>query len=389
MFTPEERKTLAGITFAVVARMLGLFLLLPVLSPYVSGLEGSTPLLTGIAVGIYGLTQAVLQIPFGYLSDRHGRKKIITAGFLAYIGGSLLGAIAGNIWTMILARLIQGAGAISSAAVSLAADLIREEVRTRAFAHIGASVGLVFALSITLAPPIAGKFGVPFIFLLTAFLSTLAMLYILLFIQEPQNHTREIEPSLGNIKRVLRDRNVVMLNLSVGLLHALLVSIFTLIPIELIKEYNFPKVEHWRIYLPVIVISIALMVPSTIVAEKRGKIKEVFLLGVALIGVSFLVPLLIPGFWGVVLLLLLYFIGFHFLEPIMPSLLTKLSHKDIRGLTVGVYNTSQFVGAFMGGILGGVFLKTGITYMLLFNFVLSAFWFLGLLTGLSKIGNKS
>ncbi|NPA42147.1 MAG: MFS transporter [Aquificae bacterium] len=385
MFTPEEKKTLAGITFAVVARMLGLFLLLPVLAPYVKDMEGSTPMLTGIAVGIYGLTQALLQIPFGLLSDKYGRKPVITFGFLAYIAGSLLGGIAGNIWTMIIARLIQGAGAISSAAVSLAADLIREEVRTRAFAHIGASVGLVFAFSITVAPIIAGKFGVPFIFFLTAFLSLLAMLYILLFIKEPANHHREIEPSIKNVKIILGDRNILLLNLSVGLLHAFLVSIFTVIPIELIKSYNFPKPEHWKIYLPIILVSIALMVPSTIIAEKKGKIKEVFLLGVALITLGFVSHLFVHSFAGVVALLLLYFVGFHFLEPIMPSLLTKLSHRDTRGLSVGIYNTSQFVGAFLGGALGGVFLKLGVVHMLVFNLILSCIWFVVLYLGLSPV----
>lgn len=375
MFTPEEKKTLAGITFAVVTRMLGLFLLLPVLAPYVKNLEGSTPILTGIAVGVYGLTQALLQIPFGYLSDKYGRKPVITFGFLAYVVGSVLGGLAWNIWSMILARLVQGAGAISSAAVSLAADLIREEVRTRAFAHIGASVGMIFALSITLAPVIAGKFGVPFIFYLTAFLSTVAMLYILLFIEEPPKHHKEIEPSLSHMGDILRDRNQQMLDLSVGLLHALLVSIFTVIPIELIYRYGIPKPEHWKIYLPIILISVAIMVPSTIVAEKKGKIREVFLIGIALIGLGFLTPLLIGNFYGVLALLTLYFVGFHLLEPIMPSLLTKLSHRDTRGLSVGIYNTSQFVGAFIGGAMGGIFLRTGTTYMLLTGFALTLIWF--------------
>ncbi len=376
MFTPEEKKTLAGITFAVVARMLGLFLLLPVLAPYVKNLEGSTPVLTGLAVGIYGLTQAILQIPFGYLSDRFGRKPVITAGFLAYVGGSLLGATASNIWWMIGARLIQGSGAISSAAVSLAADLIREEVRTRAFAHIGASVGLVFAFSITVAPVIAGKFGVPFIFYLTAFLSFVAMLYIVLFIKEPKNHHKEIEPSLKNIGMVVKDRGIVLLNFSVGILHAFLVSIFTVIPIELIDKYNIPKPEHWKIYLPIILLSVALMVPSTILAEKKGKIREVFLLGIVLISLGFVSHMVFQGLWGVIALLLLYFVGFHFLEPIMPSLLTKLSHKDTRGISVGVYNTTQFVGAFVGGALGGLFLKLGVAYMLASNFILSLLWLL-------------
>ncbi len=374
MFTPQEKKTLAGITFAVVARMLGLFLLLPVLAPYARGLEGSTPVLTGVAVGIYGLTQALLQIPFGYLSDRYGRKPVITFGFLAYIIGSVLGGLAWNIWSMILARLIQGAGAISSAAVSLAADLIREEVRTRAFAHIGASVGMVFALSITVAPVIAGKLGVPFIFYLTAFLSTVAMLYILFFIPEPKKHQEETGPLLKGMRRILRDRNQMMLDLSVGVLHAFLVSIFTVIPIELIDRYRFPKPEHWKIYLPVILLSVAIMVPSTILAEKKGKIKGVFLTGVVLISLGFLSHLILGGFWGVVLLLTLYFIGFHLLEPVMPSLLTKLSPKDTRGMSVGVYNTFQFVGAFAGGAVGGLFLKLGTTYMLLTNFSLSLIW---------------
>jgi len=389
MFTPEEKKTLAGITFAVVARMLGLFLLLPVLAPYVKNLDGSTPILTGIAVGIYGLTQALLQIPFGYLSDKYGRKPVITFGFLAYVVGSVMGGLAGSVWSMILARLVQGAGAISSAAISLAADLIREEVRTRAFAHIGASVGMIFALSITLAPVIAGKFGVPFIFYLTAFLSTVAMLYILLFIKEPPKHHKESEPSLSHMGDILRDRSQQMLDLSVGLLHALLVSIFTVIPIELIYRYNIPKPEHWKIYLPIILLSVAIMVPSTIIAEKRGRIREVFLLGIALIGLGFLAHLLIGNFYGVLALLALYFVGFHLLEPVMPSLLTKLSHKDTRGLSVGIYNTSQFIGAFLGGAMGGVFLRTGTTYMLLTGFILSLIWFVLTAGWILKIDLKS
>ncbi len=388
MFTPEEKKTVAGITFVVVARMLGLFLLLPVLAPYVRHLEGSSPILTGIAVGIYGLTQAVLQIPFGYLSDKYGRKPVITAGFLTYIVGSILGALAGSIWIMITARLLQGAGAISSAAISLAADLIREEVRTPAFAHIGASVGMVFAISITVAPLLAGNLGVPFIFFLTAGLSVIAMLYVLLFIKEPTKHVKEIEPSLSNLWDLLKDKNQRMLNLSVGLLHAFLVSIFTLIPLELIHKYNFAKAEHWKIYLPVIVISVAIMIPSITLAEKKGKIKEVFCAGIFFIALSFVTYTVFPSFYGIVAMLTLYFIGFHLLEPIMPSLLTKLSHQDTRGIAVGIYNTSQFTGAFLGGMLGGLFLKLGILYMLITNLILSLTWFLVTVPWISSIRFK-
>jgi MFS family permease len=374
MFTPEEKRTLYGINFAVIARMLGLFLILPVLSPYTMGLEGSTPLLTGVALGVYGFTQAFLQIPFGYLSDRIGRKPVLTVGFLIYIFGSLMGAIAGNIWAMITARLLQGAGAISSAAVSLTADLIREEVRTRAFAQIGASVGITFAVSIAVAPIIAGKMGVPFIFILTAFLSSLALIYILFFIREPSVHKKEIQPSLKNISSILSDKNLLSLNFSVAVLHALLVTVFTVVPVELIDSFRMAKEEHWKVYVPVILLSIAVMVPSIIFAERKGKIREVYGFALLLITAGFLIPLFVNGFGGVLSMLVLYFIGFHLLEPTLPSLLTKLTHRDLRGLSVGVYNTSQFLGAFAGGILGGFALKKGLTAFHLTGFVLSALW---------------
>ncbi len=374
MLTPEEKRTILGINFAVVSRMLGLFLLLPVLSPYVRGLEGSTPLLTGLAVGIYGFTQALLQVPFGYLSDKLGRKPVITAGLLVYIGGSLLGAVAGSAWTMVGARLLQGAGAISSAALSLTADLIRDEVRTRAFAQIGASVGITFAFSIAFAPIIAGHLGVPFIFVLTAILSLTALLYINFFITESKNHKKEIEPSLKNINYVIKNPDLMNINASVFLLHSLLVSIFTVVPVELIETFGMAKRDHWKIYVPVILLSVALMVPSIILAEKRGRIKEVIYIGIILITASFLSGLLVRDLVGILLMLSLFFVGFHLLEPTLPSLLTKISHRDLRGLSVGVYNTSQFLGAFAGGLMGGIALKKGFTTLHLISFFVAILW---------------
>ncbi|HIC97684.1 MAG TPA: MFS transporter [Aquificaceae bacterium] len=377
MLSPQEKKVITGITFAVVARMLGLFLLLPVLSPYVSTLEGSTPVLTGVAVGIYGLTQALLQIPFGYLSDIYGRKPIITLGFLAYILGSVLGGLAGSVWSMIIARFLQGAGAISSAAVSLAADLIREEVRTRAFARIGASVSIVFAISMVVAPLIAAIFGVPFIFYLTASLSFMAMLYILLFIREPAKKRAPSSVSLGALWHTLGDRGQLVLNASVGVLHSFLVCIFVILPLEFIHTYGFPKEDHWKVYLPIILLSVAIMVSATAVAERKGRTKEVFLIGIALIGVGFLIHFFTHTFYGAVVFLTLYFVGFHLLEPVMPSLLIKLASSETRGMAVGMYNTSQFVGAFIGGLAGGVFLKVGVPHMLITGFLMSVAWFMG------------
>ncbi len=393
-FTPQEKRVVLSITFAVMVRMLGLFLLLPVLSPYLKTLEGTTPTLIGLAIGIYGLAQAILQIPFGYLSDKYGRKPIIFVGMLTYAIGSLMAGLVSNIWSMVFARFLQGFGAVSSAMIALSADLTREEVRTRAFAHIGASIGLTFALSLTVAPVLAGKFGVPFIFFLTAFLSLVATALLMLKVPEPsqRDKEREINPSLKNLTLLLKDKNQLFLNFSIALTHALMVLIFTVVPYELVYLYNFPKLKHWEIYLPTILIALVLMVPAVILAEKRGRFKEVFMLGVLFLGLSFLSFALFVNFWGIVFMVLFFFIGFNLLEALVPSLLTRLTHKDLRGLSLGFFNTTQFLGAFAGGIWGGYVLKHGYLYMtalaiaLVLIWVLFTFlWFNGLKTT-SKLG---
>lgn len=373
-FTKEERKVILSITFAVAVRMLGLFLLLPVLSPYLKTLEGATPQLIGLAVGIYGLAQAFLQIPFGYLSDRYGRKPIIVFGMLSYVVGSVLGGLANSIWSMVIARFIQGFGAVSSAMTALTADLTRPEVRTRAFAHIGASIGLVFAFSITFAPLLAGKLGVPFLFYLTALLSLVATLLVAFGVPEPQRREREIKPSVKNLRLLLKDKNQLFLNFSIGLLHAYLVSIFTVVPYRLVYEHHFPKLEHWKVYLPSVLLSLAVMVPAIVFAERRRRFKEVFYLGVLFLALAFLFYWLERSFWGIVLMVFFFFLGFNFLEALIPSLLTKLTHQDLRGLSLGFYNTNQFVGAFLGGLWGGFALRHGDMFLTLGGFLSALVW---------------
>ena len=384
-FTKEERKSVLGITFAIAVRMLGLFLLLPVLSPYAKGLPGSTPLLVGLAFGTYGFAQAFLQIPFGYLSDKYGRKPIITIGMLTYVLGSFWAGFAHTAIELVLARFVQGFGAVSSALSSLAADLTREEVRTQAFAHIGAAIGMVFALSIVVAPIMAHYIGVPAMFYITGILSFIAMVYILVFIKEPKVHAkdREIHPSLKNILTLMKDKNQIMLNTSVTVAHYFLVSVFTVVPIYFIK-HGFPKSHHWIVYLPTVFLALVIMVPATIVAERKAKMKEVFLTAIFSLIVGFILFFVFRGVLAGVLLIMFFFIGFFLLEPIMPSLLTKLTHKDLRGLSMGFYNMNQFVGAFLGGLFGGIFLTSPKT-MSIVNVAIGAIWLILTYKWLSSI----
>ncbi|MFP3159145.1 MAG: MFS transporter [Hydrogenobaculum sp.] len=384
-FTKEEQKSVLGITFAIAVRMLGLFLLLPVLSPYAKGLSGSTPLLVGLAFGTYGFAQAFLQIPFGYLSDKYGRKPIITIGMLTYVLGSFWAGFAHTAIELVLARFVQGFGAVSSALSSLAADLTREEVRTQAFAHIGAAIGMVFAFSIVVAPIMAHYLGVPMMFYITGILSFIAMIYILLFIKEPKVHAkdREIHPSLKNILTLMKDKNQIMLNTSVTVAHYFLVSVFTVVPIYFIK-HGFPKSHHWIVYLPTVFVALVIMVPATIVAERKAKMKEVFLTAIFSLIVGFLSFFVFSGLMAGILLIAFFFIGFFLLEPIMPSLLTKLTHKDLRGLSMGFYNMNQFVGAFLGGLFGGIFLTSPKT-MAIVDVAIGAIWLILTYIWLSSI----
>ncbi|ACG57297.1 major facilitator superfamily MFS_1 [Hydrogenobaculum sp. Y04AAS1] len=384
-FTKEEQKSVLGITFAIAVRMLGLFLLLPVLSPYAKGLPGSTPLLVGLAFGTYGFAQAFLQIPFGYLSDKYGRKPIITIGMLTYVLGSFWAGFAHTAIELVLARFVQGFGAVSSALSSLAADLTREEVRTQAFAHIGAAIGIVFAFSIVVAPIMAHYLGVPMMFYITGILSFIAMIYILLFIKEPKVHAkdREIHPSLKNILTLLKDKNQIMLNTSVTVAHYFLVSVFTVVPIYFIK-HDFPKSHHWIVYLPTVFLALVIMVPATIVAERKAKMKEVFLTAIFSLIVGFTLFFIFRGVLAGALLIMFFFIGFFLLEPIMPSLLTKLTHKDLRGLSMGFYNMNQFVGAFLGGLFGGIFLTSPKT-MSIVDVAIGAIWLILTYKWLSSI----
>lgn len=337
-------------------RMLGLFMILPVFALYAADLEGVTPALTGLAIGVYGVTQALLQIPAGLLSDRIGRKPVIVGGLLVFAFGSVLAALADSIWLIILGRALQGAGAIAAAIMALVADLTREQHRIKAMAMIGMSIGLSFALALILGPVLGNHIGVPGIFALTAVLALGGVLVVLFVVPRPADLRihREAEAIPAQFGRILTHGQLLRLDAGIFILHAILTGTFVVLPLLLRDEAAVLASDHWKIYLPVLLCSIALMIPFIILAERRGHTRTVFqgaitLLMLVLAGLYFL-PLTLPG---AVVMLLVFFTAFNLLEAMLPSLISRVAPVDCRGTAMGFYSSSQFMGAFAGSVVAG------------------------------------
>jgi MFS family permease len=337
-------------------RMLGLFLILPVFAVHALQLEGGqSQVLVGLALGAYGLTQGVLQIPYGMASDRWGRKRVIVIGLLLFAAGSFVAAWASDIYIVIVGRALQGAGAISAPVTAFAADLTREEHRTKAMAMIGGSIGLMFALSLVAAPALYPVIGMKGLFELTGFLS-LAAIWVTMSVvpAEPETHdgSRRVEP--GALVAVLRDRDQLRLNFGIFALHVVQMAIFVVVPVALVRHGGMPLSEHWKIYLPVVLGSFALMMPPLLWAERRGRMKLLFLCAVGLLS---LVELgLAAGYsnlYATVALLLAFFVAFNILEASLPSLVSRVAPAASRGTALGVYNTTQALGLFVGSAAGG------------------------------------
>ncbi|HHH36741.1 MAG TPA: MFS transporter [Gammaproteobacteria bacterium] len=355
--TAAERRAAFSLAGIFSFRMLGLFMIMPVFALYAETLEARPdPLLIGLAIGIYGLTQALLQIPFGMLSDRIGRKPVITGGLLLFAAGSVMAAMADSLGGVIAGRALQGSGAIAAAGMALTADLTREEHRARAMAVIGMSIGLSFALALALGPILDAWIGVPGIFWLTAVLALGGI--VLLHYGVPRvvhsHFHRDAEPVPAYFSAVLRNRDLLRLDLGIFTLHLMLTASFVALPFALRDEAGIAASHHGYVYLPVLLLSLALMVPLVVIAEKRRRIKQVFLLAVLLTAAAELgLALFHHSLVMVVLCLLLFFMAFNVLEALLPSLIAKFAPADKKGTAMGVYSTSQFLGAFAGGVLGG------------------------------------
>ncbi len=340
-----------------MARMLGLFMLLPVLALYSRDLPGTTPVLVGLALGIYGLSQAALQLPLGVLSDRLGRKPVILGGLAMFLAGSLVAAFADSIHGIIVGRALQGCGAIASTLMALLGDVTREQNRSKAMASIGVSIGLSFALSLVIGPPIAAWGGLKGLFLVIALLAALGMLLTIYVVPTPvaAPHAAErIAPLLHLLRGALLDRQLQRLDAGAFVLHFIMTAIFLAVPAVLADTLGIARETHGRIYGVLLGTSFLVMAPLMVIAERRRHVKAFFIGAVALIALA-LVALAGAGVsrYAVFVSLWLFFLAFNFLEATLPSLLTRSTRRENRGTASGVYSSFQFFGAFCGGSLGG------------------------------------
>ncbi|GAB1153309.1 MAG: MFS transporter [Shewanella algae] len=350
-----ERKVAFSLASVFGLRMMGLFMIMPVFALYGQDLKGFSPLWVGIAIGAYGLTQAILQIPMGILSDRIGRKPVILGGLLVFALGSVLAAMSDSIYGVVAGRALQGMGAIAAAVLALAADLTRDEQRTKVMAIIGMCIGFSFALSLLVGPVVAQHLGLSGLFALTAGLALLGMLIVQLLVPNPVAHAPKgdtmAEP--GKLKNMLKDPQLFRLDAGIFILHLVLTAVFVALPLDLV-DAGLAKEKHWMLYFPAFVGAFFLMVPLIIIGVKRNNTKGMFQLALLIMLAALLAMALFShSLWVLAVAIVAFFTGFNYLEASLPSLIAKFCPVGAKGSAMGVYSTSQFLGAFCGGLLGG------------------------------------
>lgn len=350
-------KTAIYIASLFAFRMLGLFMLIPVFTIYAVKLHHATPYLIGLALGSYGLAQGLLQIPFGMLSDKYGRKPIILIGFGLFAIGSLIGALSTSIYGMIIARTIQGAGAIGSVLIALLSDLVPDERRTHSMAIIGSTIGMSFSLAMILSPYITKYFGLSGIFYLTIILAILGVLILFNFI--PNSNIQKINQEKLKFKDILINKNLIPLNMGILIQHLVLTSSFFAIPMLLAKQIKAGVITNlWSFYLPVVLLGFLLMIPFIIITERKRKVKPAFISAVLITLITQLILIYKHHDYNYLQTnLIIYFIAFNFLEANLPSLISKVAPSNIRGTAMGVYSSCQFLGIFIGGSLAGIIFK--------------------------------
>lgn len=373
-----EKLAMFSLSSVFALRMLGLFMLLPVFAIAGQQYQGYTPVLIGFAIGAYGLTQAILQIPFGWLSDRYGRKPIIVIGLLIFAAGSLLAAYSEHIYGVIIARLLQGAGAIASVIMALAADLSSNQQRSKMMAGIGISIGGAFAMAMVLGPGLTHWLGIKSVFLITAGLALIAVLVIYFITPDVphnlQRNTSNVTPAM--LKTMLVDPQLIRLNVGIFLLHFILTAFFVVLPLKL-TTFEISLAQHSWIYLLTLLLSVLIMLPLLILSEKKRQHRATLMFAILLIA-GVLLGFAVPGLslQGVVVCVMLFFVGFNLLEALLPSILSRIAPLSGRGSALGVYSSAQFMGAFLGGPIAGLLLKNyGQTSIYYLTAMLAIIWF--------------
>lgn len=367
----------AGATLALIffLRMFGLFLIVPVFSLFAMELKASTPFLIGLALGIYGLTQALFQIPFGFLSDRMGRKPVITLGLILFILGSIVCAFAEHIYLMILGRALQGSGAVAAVIIALASDLSRPIHRTKLMAMIGMTIGLSFSLAFIAGPALGPILGIHGLFLITGVLALLAIIVLYTLVPTPEPEHRAEEQKVPIIE-VIKNQDLLRLDGGIFTLHLCLMANFVVVPLSLQGIATIPIEQHWHVYLPVILISILCVGPLVMMADKQGKGRGFFLAAIVLFIIAqLLMAFFSQNIWQIGFSMTVFFTAFNFLEASLPSLVSKTVDPRQKGTALGVYSSCQFIGTFIGGLVGGfLYGFYGLISVYLFSTAMCVLW---------------
>ena len=378
--TSLERRTVSSLALLYSFRMLGLFMVLPLLALYAADLPDATPSLIGLALGAYGLTQAMLQVPLGWLSDQVGRKPVIVGGLMVFAAGSVLAALADSLWGIVFGRALQGAGAIAATVMALVADLTSVEQRTKAMAVVGMSIGLSFAVALVLGPVIAAAGGLATVFWVTAALAVCGVVIVLTLVPTPVVGAIPASESEAGVKpdlfrRTLRDPALLKLNFGVFTLHFILMACFLIVPGALEHLAGVDRAHHWQVYLPVLLLSVVGMVPMMGLAERGGRPHQMFLCGIGFLLIAIALYGMASKPYAFFLGMWLFFVGFNYLEATLPSQVSKSVFSGGKGTALGIYSTCQFFGTFVGGAGGGwVMQHFGKHYLLGLCLALAAAW---------------
>jgi predicted MFS family arabinose efflux permease len=340
-------------------------------------LEGSTPMLVGIVIGGYALTQMIFQVPFGIISDKLGRKGTIVIGLILFALGSFICAISDDIYSLLFGRLLQGAGAIGAVVTATISDLVKEEQRSKAMATMGMFIGIAFAASMAAGPTIGSAFGVHTLFYITMFIAIGSIFVLLKMVPNPPQitHTYNKKVEMG---AVLGNVNLIKMNITNFLQKGLMTFAFMLIPIVLTKHYGWELSELWKVYMPAMIFGFIAMAPAAIIAEKKGKFREILIIGIAFFAISYLIIGFSPSATVFVVGVVIFFIGFNMHEPIMQSLASKFAKVHQRGLVLGIFNSAGYLGTFLGGLLGGMFFNydksTSLTTLVIVITIICVLW---------------